>query len=223
MGEITVVGLGPGRFGLITMETWEILCGASCLLLRTSVHPTVEPLRRKGLVFDSYDRFYEEAEDFSSLYEHIVADLLARAQRGDRVVYAVPGSPSVAERTVVLLRDKAKEAGISLRILAGMSFLEVLYARLGVDPIEGIAVLDAMDVDRIPACRGVSLVLTQVYEQRIASDAKIMLLEMFPDEHEVMYVRHLALPDESVRRIPLFEMDRQPDMDHLTSVFVPHL
>ena len=27
--------------------------------------------------------------------------------------------------------------------------------------------------------------------------------------------------DESIRKIPLYELDRQKDVDHLTSLFVP--
>ena len=46
LGNITVVGLGPGSFGLITMESWELLQQAKTLLFRTAIHPTVEEIRR---------------------------------------------------------------------------------------------------------------------------------------------------------------------------------
>ncbi len=221
MAGIKVVGLGPGRFGLITLETWEILKEAEHLYLRTAVHPTVEELRARGIHFASFDHFYEEAEDFASLYQQIAEELAVRAGSGEDVVYAVPGSPLVAERTVVLLREMAKERGIFLEVLPGMSFMEVLYARLGVDPIEGIAILDASDADRIGRCAGFPLVLTQLYHQHIASEAKLALSEVLPDDYSVVYVHDLALPDESVREISLYELDRQPDLDHLSSLFVP--
>ena len=66
-----------------------------------------------------------------------------------------------------------------------------------------------------------SLVITQVYDPIIASDTKLMLMEFYPDEYEVTYIHNLALPDESIRKIPLYELDRQKDVDHLTSLFVP--
>lgn len=221
MAGIKIVGLGPGRFGLITLETWEILRGAGHILLRTARHPTVEELRIRGIAFGSYDRFYEEAEDFASLYLRIAEDLAERAERGEEIVYAVPGSPLVAERTVVLLREIAEERGIPLEILPAMSFLEVLCARLGVDPVEGLAVLDAADAGRMRECAGVSMVLTQVYDQHVASDAKLMLSEFLPDDHPVTYIHHLALPEEAIHEIPLYELDRQRDLDHLTSLFIP--
>ena len=35
------------------------------------------------------------------------------------------------------------------------------------------------------------------------------------------FIHNLALPDESVRTIYLYELDRQKDIDHLTTLFVP--
>jgi|GEM_PF-4299170 len=144
--KITVVGLGPGRFGLITLESWQVMQQAERLVLRTRIHPTVADIEKRGLTFSSYDGFYEEAPDFETLYHHIAEDLLHRAAEQGDLVYAVPGSPLVAERTVVLLRELAKESGVTVDILPGMSFVEVMYTRLGLDPIAGLTILDAEDV-----------------------------------------------------------------------------
>ena len=65
-----------------------------------------------------------------------------------------------------------------------------------------------------------SLVITQVYSPSIASDTKLMLMDLYPDEYEVTYIHNLALSDESIRQIPLYELDRQKDVDHLTSLFI---
>ncbi|EEX68700.1 SAM-dependent methyltransferase [Mitsuokella multacida] len=219
--KITVVGLGPGRFGLITLESWQVMQQAERLVLRTRIHPTVADIEKHGLTFSSYDGFYEEASDFETLYHHIAEDLLHRAAEQGDLVYAVPGSPLVAERTVVLLRELAKESGVTVDILPGMSFVEVMYTRLGLDPIAGLTILDAEDVGTLKERPAQSLIITQVYDPIIASDTKLMLMELYPDEYEVTYIHNLALPDESIRKIPLYELDRQKDVDHLTSLFVP--
>lgn len=219
--KITVVGLGPGRFGLITLESWQTMQAAEHLVLRTRIHPTVAEIEKRGLTFSSYDGFYEEAPDFETLYRHIAEDLLRRATEQGDLVYAVPGSPLVAERTVVLLRELAKETDTAVDILPGMSFVEVMYTRLGIDPIEGLTILDAEDVSTLKERPAQSLVITQVYDPIIASDTKLMLMEFYPDEYEVTYIHDLALSDESIRKIPLYELDRQKDVDHLTSLFVP--
>ena len=219
--KITVVGLGPGRFGLITLESWQTMQAAEHLVLRTRIHPTVAEIEKRGLTFSSYDGFYEEAPDFETLYRHIAEDLLRRATEQGDLVYAVPGSPLVAERTVVLLRELAKETDTAVDILPGMSFVEVMYTRLGIATIEGLTILDAEDVSTLKERPAQSLVITQVYDPIIASDTKLMLMEFYPDEYEVTYIHNLALPDESIRKIPLYELDRQKDVDHLTSLFVP--
>lgn len=143
MGRITVIGLGPGDFGLMTMEAWELMQQADHLYLRTAVHPTVEEIVKRGISFDSYDSYYEKAESFEALYESIARDVVAKAADGMELVYAVPGSPMVAEKTVVLLREYAHEAGVELDIKPGMSFAEIMYSKLGLDPIEGITIIDA--------------------------------------------------------------------------------
>lgn len=225
MGSIKVVGLGPGDFGYITMESWELMQGAEQLYLRTAKHPTVPMLVERGVSFATYDNFYEEAEDFARLYQRIADDLVAKARSGMDIVYAVPGSPMVAEKTVVLLREKAAALSgtdneIDLAILPGMSFVEVLYGKLGIDPIDGLTIIDAEDFASLPVDMPTGLVVTQVYNQQIASDAKLSLMEVLPDEYPVTYIHKLGMPDESIREIPLYELDRQPDIDYLTSLYI---
>ncbi len=221
MGEITIVGLGPGSFGLITVETLELLKTAEKLLLRTAKHPTVAAMVECGIAFTSYDYVYEEKTSFEEVYETIAHECLRQAAIGKKVVYAVPGSPLVAEKTVMLIRQLAGEQGIAVRILPGMSFLEVLYTRLAIDPIEGITVLDAADLSAIPPKLMTALVVTQVYNHYVASEAKLVLMEYYPDDYEVIVVKNLGLPDEQLLTIPLFELDRVQEIDHLTSVYVP--
>ena len=219
--KLTVAGLGPGDAGLITRETWARIEAAEHILLRTRIHPTVEALDAAEISYETYDAFYEEADDFDLLYERVVDDLLTRVRESD-VLYLVPGSPFVAERTVQLLRERAIEEGIPLEILPAMSFLEIIFAAVGLDPVHGLSIVDAMDEEAVAAPPAQDLIITQLYSRELASELKILLMEQFPDTQEVIYLHHLALPDQSVRRIPLFELDWQDDIDHLTSLFIPY-
>ena len=220
MGSITVIGLGPGDFGLITIDSWERMKNAQYLYFRTEKHPTVPMIKERGISFTSYDSFYEGAESFEALYEAIAKDLVKKAATED-LVYAVPGSPMVAEKTVVLLREYCQQENIKLDIQPGMSFVEVLYSKLGIDPIDGMTIIDAEDFDQLPVDMPTGLVITQVYSPQIASDTKLSLMEVFPDEYPITYIHKLGMPDESIRTIELFELDRQPDIDYLTSLYVP--
>ncbi|HWQ61124.1 MAG TPA: nucleoside triphosphate pyrophosphohydrolase [Negativicutes bacterium] len=221
MGEIVIIGLGPGDFGLITGQTLALLETRPALFLRTARHPAVAGLAERGIPFTSYDSFYEQHATFDAVYAAITADVVAKAGGAGRVVFAVPGSPAVAEKTVGLIRAAAEEAGISVTVLPAMSFLDLLYARLGLDPVEGLTVTDAAEIANLPPDLGTALVVTQVYNSRVASDAKLSLMDVYPDDYPVTVARNLGLADEEIRTVPLYELDRLPVIDHLTSVYVP--
>ncbi len=221
MGSITIVGLGPGDFSQLTLKAWETLRQAEVLLLRTAKHPTAEELKKRGLTAQSFDFVYETETTFEKVYEQIAIDVIKRAEKGQNVVYAVPGSPLVAEKTVVLLRAMAQQKRIPCKILAGMSFVEVLCERLFIDPIDGLTVIDSADAEKLPPELITAVVVTQVYDIRSASELKLSLMEKYGDEYEVALVQNLSLAEEKITWLPLYELDRQSGIDHLTSVFVP--
>jgi len=222
MAKIIVVGLGPGDFSLITLETLDILQSEPVIRLRTIKHPAVEGLIARGIHFESYDYLYDHHATFEAVYQAIAETCVKEATKSaGSLVYAVPGSPMVAERSVALLRQCAGASGVIVQILPGMSFLDLLYTRLGVDPVNGMTVVDAADIDKLPYDTSTSLVITQVYNRQTASDTKLSLMNYYPDDYGVTVVRNLGLADEEIHAIPLFELDRLPVIDHLTSVYVP--
>ena len=220
MGTITVVGLGPGAVGNLSLETMGLLQSCEQVILRTAVHPTVAELEKQQVKFTSCDDLYEKVASFEEVYTSVVERVLQAAQQGD-VVYAVPGSPLVAEKTVVLLRKAAKQQNIKLVIKPSMSFLDLAYVELGIDPIAGLQIIDAQDFAEAANAGQHPLMITQVYSQMVASDLKIALMEALPDEYEIYFLRNLGLPDEECRPIKLYELDRQPHIDHLTSAYIP--
>ena len=220
MGMITIVGLGPGAVGHLSLETMSIMQGCEQVILRTAVHPTVAELAKQGVKYTSCDDLYEAGASFEEVYQNVVTRVLTAAHKGD-VVYAVPGSPLVAEKTVVLLREQAKAQNIELAIKPSMSFLDLAYVALGIDPIAGLRIIDAQDFGAIADAGQYPLMITQVYSQLVASDLKIALMENLPDEYELYFLRNMGLEDEECRAVKLFELDRQPKIDHLTSVYIP--
>ena len=220
MGMITIVGLGPGAVGHLSLETMSIMQGCEQVILRTAVHPTVAELAKQGVKYTSCDDLYEAGASFEEVYQNVVTRVLTAAHKGD-VVYAVPGSPLVAEKTVVLLREQAKAQSLELAIKPSMSFLDLAYVALGIDPIAGLRIIDAQDFGAIADAGQYPLMITQVYSQLVASDLKIALMENLPDEYELYFLRNMGLEDEECRPVKLFELDRQPKIDHLTSVYIP--
>ena len=55
----------------------------------------------------------------------------------------MPGSPRVLERTVDLLDEAAAAGLVEVDVLAAMSFLDLAWARSGVDPFDdGVRLID---------------------------------------------------------------------------------
>jgi tetrapyrrole methylase family protein/MazG family protein len=226
MGKITVVGMGPGTLDFMTLKSLEILKNAPLVLLRTARHPVVTPLEALGCRFESYDAIYDQYETFDEVYEAIAADLIERGGRED-VVYAVPGSPFVAENTVERIMALAPDFGIELDFVHGTSFLDAMIHALRFDPVAGLTILDAFKIETSEIVQTVDQLILQVYDRAIGSMVKLRLMQYYPDDHEILIVRAAGIPgEERITRIPLYQLDRTEHLealDHLTSLWIPRI
>lgn len=220
MNTLTIVGLGPGSMDLISAGAKKYLTCGLPVYFRTMVHPSVDELVKliPGEV-SSFDYVYEQEAEFGDVYAHIVDELLKKAA-GQSIVYAVPGHPMVAETTVKLLCAKAPQCGVKLEIVPSMSGVEAIMAELGIDPTDGMAVLDGLSLpETLPI--ELPLLITQIYSRMVASEVKLKLMEVYPEEHPVTLIRAAGIPSE-VRRetLPLYKIDQVEWIDHLTSLYV---
>lgn len=223
-GKVIVAGLGPGDPAQVPEAVLKALAGADKIYLRTSRHPAVAALKVRGLHWETFDSFYEEADDFEVLYRRIASFLLAEAAGGKnkKLAYAVPGHPLVAERSVTMLLERAPAAAVDLEIIPAMSCLDALYATLKIDPAPGLTIADALTFTATGLDPARGLILTQVYNRRVAGEVKLELMTIYPDEYQVTVVRGAGLPDgERVAAVPLYTIDRLEWLDHLTSLYLP--
>lgn len=217
--SITVVGLGPAGPDLRTEAAEQALRRASRAFVRTRHHPAAADL---GDAVASFDHHYEEASTFEDVYRRIVDDLVEAASGGGDVVYAVPGSPLVAERTVELLRADPR---VELTVVPAVSFLDLVWERLGVDPLAaGVRLVDGTRFAVEAAGERGPLLVAQCWSSAVLSEVKLAVDTEAPTEPlTATLLRHLGLPDEQVVTVPWDELDRTLGPDHLTSVWVPRL
>lgn len=217
---ITILGLGAGELEQLTLGVYRSIQRASHLYLRTKEHPVVKELEEEGIAYTAFDDIYEAHDSFEQVYETIAETLLTKAKEQE-IIYAVPGHPLVAERTVQLLLEKGQAAGIPVRVEGGQSFLDPLFASLQIDPIEGFQLVDATSFERGELELRHHLVFCQVYDTFVASEVKLTLMEMLPDEYEVYIVTAAGTSFESLKKVPLHELDHEAELNNLTSVYVP--
>jgi tetrapyrrole methylase family protein / MazG family protein len=220
VGRVTVVGLGPGDTGLVTAAVLAAIDSVpeGARFLRTAVHPSAHLVAGA----ETFDHRYESADTFDEVYRAIVADLLAAARRLGHVLYAVPGSPRVLERTVDLLDEAAAAGQVELDVLPAMSFVDLAWVRLGIDPYEqGVRLIDGHRFEVAAAGERGPLLVAHCHNRRVLSDIKLAVDE--PPTRPVVLIQRLGLPDEAVTEVEWCDLDRSVEPDHLTSLYIPEL
>lgn len=225
MSGITLLGLGPGNPAHLTREAWEVLSSAKEVWLRTAQHPVVHGLP-SGIELHTFDDLYETHEHFETVYATIIEKILNLGQEAGGVIYAVPGDPFVAESTCPEIARRAKEMNLQVKVINGLSFLEPVFSALGQDPFPHLVLLDALElgdahVPNFPP--DLPALVAQIYSRLVASEVKMTLGAVYPDEHPVKLVHAAGTTDEQVEEICLYEIDRSERIGLLSVLFLPAL
>ena len=170
---IKIVGLGPGAPEALTIGAVKALENSKNLYFRTEKHPTVDYLKENLEGFNTCDNYYEEGSSFDEVYLNIANKLIETYKISGELVYAVPGHPLVAEKSVLNLINLCKENNIEYKILPAVSFVDAMMDRLQIDPIEGLKIIDAFDVKNQILDKRIGTIITQVYNPLIASEVKL--------------------------------------------------
>lgn len=221
MKQIKIIGLGAGDINQLPLGVYRSLMDENkAVYVRTKDHPVISTLEQEGVMFYSFDSIYEKHDQFEAVYKEIVAFLIEKAKETD-VVYAVPGHPLVAEKTVQLLIEKDREGVVSIEIAGGQSFLDSIFQALRIDPIEGFQLLDGTDLDRSSIQLRNHLIIGQVYDVFSASEVKLTLMDILPYDYPIKIVTAAGSSLECIKEMELHELDREMDLNNLTSVYVP--
>ena len=211
--SITLVSIAAGNPDLLNAVTVKALKESGRVFLRTSRTPIVSWLEEEKIPFSSLDDLYDSAEDFDQLSSAIAEHLWSRA-RLSPVVYAVPDL-MVDSSVQDLYRLRPADGNIVA--VPGVGLSGVLQS--SVRPLlfsSDLRTLSASDFLLGDYDPNTSVLITELDNPILAGDVKIRLSDVLDDEHRVFLLHQADLAE-----IPLFELDRQPDIDHLSAVFVP--
>lgn len=221
MGKIIITGLGPADYDSLTIRTAKILKSAKCLILRTKKHPLVNDLIKEGIEFISCDDIYESSDDFEEVYEKISHRVLDASLKNPEVVYAVPGHPLTYEKSVQLIIERAKGLA-EVQLESAISFIDAVSVALKIDLSSGLKIIDGLRLGEQKPDVDSGNIITQVYNNFIASEVKLELMNYYRDEQDICIVRGAGAKGlESIQWVMLHELDKIGSMDYLTSVYIP--
>ncbi len=221
MSKIIVVGLGSGNYKQLTLEAYDIMKNAKELILRTEKHPTVEYLKKTGLSYSTCDDIYDTQETFEDTYSLICKRVIESSRNSGEIVYAVPGHPLVAEKSVELIMQST-DKNIEIEIIPAVSFIDAILTALKIDPVNGLKIIDGLSLDTQKPDNKCGNIITQVYNRFVASEVKLKLMEYYKDDYEIYVIRAAGVEDlEIIEKINLFELDRIQWVDYLTSIYIP--
>lgn len=221
--EITVVGLGPADEAMLTLGTVRAIEAHEHRYLRTARHPAASAVPNAVTL----DHFYETHATFDEVYSAIVSHLFAEANLHGRILYAVPGSPAVAEHTVEMLLAQSAQHRVTVTVIPALSFVDLTWIRLQRDPLsERVTIIDGHRfVDDIAGRPGPYLV-SQCHSQAVLSEIKLALSEAVLDPSTlppITVLQRLGLPSELITTVAWHELDQRIAADHLTSLYIPEL
>ncbi len=214
--KVTVIGLGPGDPSFCSAKNLDLIDEHEFRYVRTTRHPSVCLL---GPDVVSFDYIYESSDSFEEVYETIVKELIAAAKEHLKILYAVPGSPFLAEKTVQLLTEQIE---VEVELLPSLSFVDLAWNSLEIDPMEaGVRIVDAYRFITEAAGDSGPLLVTQIDSTDILAD--IVAAVHSPPMQPVTILQRLGLQDEKVQKFQWEDLTEKVQPDHLTSCFIPHL
>ena len=212
--RVVVVGLGPGDPALLSLAARSAIDRVSRRFVRTARHRSAVAVPGA----EAFDAVYQGAATLDQVYPAIVEALVAAAAADGEVLYAVPGSPLVAERTVELLRADPR---VDVEVVLALSFIDLAWARLGVDPLAaGARLVDGHRFAVEAAGERGPLLVAQCDTRLVLSDIKLALDGPGP---EVTVLQRLGLPGEAAFGVAWDDLDRTFEPDHLTCLWIPTL
>lgn len=216
MSKIEIMGLGSSNIDAMTVGVLNKLKHHTHVYARTLDHPAVKDLQALGVTFKSFDDMYLEHTHFEDVYQKIV-DALITASKEEDIIYVVPGHPYFYETTTRLLR----ESDVEVSVLGGASFIDTVVTALGIPVNTHVQVLDATTLAYGDLSANKHTLITQVYNQMSLGDAKLTLLEYYPDDTEVTLVDAAGSPAETLTTVALHELDHIDIKSNLLTLYVP--
>ncbi len=217
MHLLTIVTLGTGGEAFLTRGVERALHEAERVVVRTARHPMTDFLKAEGIAFESLDGLYEACEDFDAFNQAAAVRVLALCKEGP-VCYAV--SDASFDTTVSAIQClKPRDAQVV--VLPGVSHAERCLSLIE-NHRDGLRLYAAETFLNARVSPNEDLLLVELHSRECAGECKLKLMELMPEEERIAFLTGDEKTGELEKcSIPLYELDRQKQYDHLTAAFIP--
>lgn len=240
-GALLVVGAGISAETQLTREAEKAISVADVVLFAACHASTVRAIR--GLRSDAESLSYpRNGRPRKQIYAEMVEKIVGEALKGKRVCAVFYGHPGVLADAPHEAVRRARAAGLVARMCPAVSFLDCMFADLGVDPVrQGCTVLEANDLLFRPrridphvslaVCQismiGNPGVFDQEQREQIARGLKLLsevLCEIWPAEHEGILYQASVSPGAppGMERVAIRDLASMP-VSEVSSLWVPAL
>lgn len=238
--DITIVGIGPGRWGQLTLQVYDILTKARKVYFRYHFHPVFEILKQNGVKVANLDYLYRiKGITYEQVYSIMTEIITKDAKTSGNIVFAVPGNPFVLEDTTSLIMKEAKKEGLLVKVVGGMSFLENMFVELRLGFSQGLQIINLVRLlkkgkkgisPEVP-CIIFSLTLPLSSQptgkgERVFDKVRDYLIDVYPSQHRVFLVKTAEMPpyENKILSCPLSELNKKKRfINDLTSLYIPAL
>ena len=225
-GEITILGLGPGDPKYLTREAWDWLTQAKVIHAVTRDHPVLVNLP-EDVHIHAYDEYLDEDGLSNDVYAGIAARIIESAKNTSEGITFVTSGHKFGENVVCqeIIR-LAKNGNIPLRFIEGINFLSSIIIAAGINPLQKVTVLDAVELGLLhhPSFPpDMPVIVPNLYSQKTAANVKSTLLAQYLPDTSVRLIHLDGSDGTPVEDLPLAEIDLNPKVYNQTALFVPPL
>lgn len=204
MNTVQIIGLGTGGIDDLSLKAYKALSEDIPTYTRTDRHSIIKELREKQNI-ESFDYFFDKYESFEDVYDGITKKIVELSEKYGKINYCTAGSPYYGDIITKKIINEYNE-DLNIIIIDGMSFLDKCIKLSGFTDYNSINILDCLEVDEFSFDINSLNIITQVYDNDLASQLKIKLMEIYPEDFEVLYIEIFT---EKVKKIPLYCLDQE--------------
>lgn len=216
MNTIQIIGLGTKGLNDLTVKAYNALTENVPTFIRTKNHPIINELemlknsiqeKSNEEIFEVqyFDDYFEKYESFEDVYDNIIKKIVELSQKYAKINYCTAGSPFHGD---IVAKKLIEEYGSQINIITvdGISFLDRCIKLSNAMEYKSVLILDSLEIDEFSFDVNSLNIITQVDNKDIASLLKLKLMEIYPDDIEVIKVNVL---EENSKKIPLYLLDQE--------------